>query len=222
MAYRPVFSDGRTTGFPLGKVVCVGRNYADHARELNNAVPEQPLLFLKPASAVIPFGDTLNIPRRFANPHYETEMTVLIGRDLCCCNETEALQAIAGLGIGLDLTLREVQNQLKDKGHPWERAKAFDGSCVLSPFARFSDNIELQNLAVRLWRNGESAQDGNTGQMLFPVLGLLCEISQTFSLQPGDVVMTGTPKGVGQLLDGDLLRAELADLVCVESRVAFI
>jgi 2-keto-4-pentenoate hydratase/2-oxohepta-3-ene-1,7-dioic acid hydratase in catechol pathway len=222
MAYRHIFADGRAADVPLGKVVCVGRNYADHARELNNAVPEQPLLFLKPASAVIPFGDTLNIPRRFANPHYETEMTVLIGRDLCCCTEVEALKAIAGLGVGLDLTLREVQNQLKDKGYPWERAKAFDGSCVLSPFAPFIEGIELQNLAVRLWRNGESAQDGNTGQMLFPVLGLLCEISQTFSLQPGDVVMTGTPKGVGQLENGDLLRAELDNLVSVQSRVAFV
>lgn len=222
MTYRHLFTSGQGADLPLGKVVCVGRNYADHALELNNPVPEQPLLFIKPATAVIPFTDTLAIARRFANPHYEKEMTVLIGKPLCCCDEAAAASAIAGLGIGLDLTLRELQNELKQQGYPWERAKAFDGSCVLSPFAPFAGDADLQNLNLRLWRNKQCVQDGNTSLMLFPVLALLGEISRVFTLQPGDVVMTGTPKGVGQLQDGDLLVAELAELVRVESRVVMV
>lgn len=205
--------------FPVGKAVCVGRNYADHAAELNNPVPEEPLLFIKPATAMVAFSGNLKLPRRFANPHYETEMTLLIGKKLCCCTATEARNAIAGVGVGLDLTLRTLQNSLKAKGYPWERAKAFDGSCVLSIFAAVDTTINLQNLAVRLWRNGELVQDGNTGQMLFAVLPLLCEISRSFTHMPGDVVMTGTPQGVGELKEGDKLVAELGTLVAAEATV---
>ena len=215
------FTGVASVNWPLGKVVCVGRNYADHARELNNAIPDAPLLFIKPSSAVVPFGD-LTLSERFETPHYETEMTVLIGRKLCCCSRESAYAAIAGLGIGLDLTLRELQTELKHKGHPWERAKAFDGSCVLSAFKAFDKGIDLQNLTIRLWRNDDLVQNDQTGQMLFPVVDLLVEISRTFTLEPGDVVMTGTPKGVGQLRDGDQLKAELGGLVCVESTLSFV
>ena len=221
MLYRHRFRDGQSPDWPVGKVVCVGRNYADHASELNNPVPEQPLLFIKPASAVIPFAGKLVIPRRVENPHYETEMTLLIDRNLSCCDESEALSGIAGLGIGLDLTLRALQSELKAKGHPWERAKAFDGSCVLSSFVPYLPGIDLQGLDIRLWRNSRCVQDGNTRQMLFPVLPLLCEISRVFSLQAGDVVMTGTPKGVGPLENGDRLVAELDDLVSESCTVVF-
>ena len=203
----------------VGKVVCVGRNYADHARELNNPVPEQPLLFIKPATAVVHFEGEIQLPPRFATPHFETEMAILIGRQLCCATDSQALAAIAGVGVGLDLTLRDVQNQLKSQGHPWERAKAFDGSCVLSAFAPFHPGIDLQQQQVRLWRNGELVQDGNTAAMVFPVVALLCDISNAFSLQPGDVVLTGTPAGVGALADGDNLVAAVGDLVRAQAQV---
>lgn len=221
MAYRHVFADGAPADLMLGKVVCVGRNYAAHARELNNTLPDRPLLFIKPSTAVIPFADELVIAKRFKNPHYEVEMSVLIGSELCCCSESAALNAVAGLGIGLDLTLRDLQNELKQQGHPWERAKAFDGSCVLSPFAPFNSAVNMCDLTIRLWRNHTCVQQGNTGQMQFTVLKLICEISKVFTLEAGDVVMTGTPEGVGQLRDGDLLKAELDDLVRVESGVTF-
>ena len=210
MDYRHQFLHGRSGGPPPGKVVCVGRNYADHARELDNDIPAEPLLFIKPASAIVPFMPTLIIPGRFGDIDYETEMTVLVG------DKT----TIAGVGIGLDLTRRELQRELKQKGHPWERAKAFDGSAVLSPFVPFDDQIDLQRLSLRLWRNGECVQDGNTGDMLFPVAPLLTKISDVFSLYPGDVIMTGTPAGVGRLAHGDALIAELDNLVRVETRVA--
>jgi len=197
----------------------VGRNYADHAAELNNPLPDQPLLFLKPSTAMIGFSDSLALVARRGEHHFETEMTLLIGRPLRCCNQTEAMAAIAGVGVGLDLTLRGLQNELKGKGHPWERAKAFDGSCVLSPFARMTDDLRLQNLSFRLWKNNELVQEGNTSDMLFPVLSLIEEITQTFSLMPGDVIMTGTPKGVGPLAAGDILQAELDSLMTVKTKV---
>lgn len=217
--YSHRFADGCRAPWPPGKAVCVGRNYADHAAELNNPVPDVPLLFIKPATAMVAFSGSLHLPRRFGSHHYETEMTLLIGKPLCCCTEEEAREAIAGVGVGLDLTLRELQNSLKAKGHPWERAKAFDGSCVLSGFAVPGSSVDFQNLDIRLWRNGALAQDGNTGQMLFPVLPLLCEISRSFTLLPGDVVMTGTPRGVGELQNGDTLAAELGTLVTANATV---
>jgi len=220
-SYNHRFVSGAPVPWQPGKAVCVGRNFADHAAELNNAVPDQALLFLKPASAMVAFTNPLRLASRFGCTQYETEMTLLIGKRLSCCKEKEASTAIAGLGIGLDLTLRELQSDLKAKGYPWERAKAFDGSCVLSSFIAVNDGIDLQNIRVRLWRNGRLAQDGNTELMLFPVLSLLQDISRSFTLMPGDVVMTGTPKGVGELHEGDKLVAELGTLVSAEATVVF-
>lgn len=219
--YCHSFTDGSSPPWLPGKVVCVGRNYADHAAELNNPLPEQPLLFLKPATAMVPFSGTLALASRRGQHHFETEMTLLIGQPLTNCSSTEALTGIAGVGIGLDLTLRQLQDDLKEKRHPWERAKAFDGSCVLSPFVRSPGNFGLQALSLRLWQNQVLVQDGNTADMLFPVAALLEEITKTFSLMPGDVVMTGTPKGVGPLAGGDVLKAELDSLVSAEANVEF-
>lgn len=201
--------------------MCVGRNFADHAAELNNPVPDEPLLFIKPSTAMVPFANRLRLHGRHGCHHYETEMALLIGKSLTCCNEQEAEAAIAGLGIALDLTLRQQQDALKAKSYPWERAKAFDGSCVLSTFVGLPPRIDFQNIDIRLWRNGELVQNGNTSGMLFPVLPLLCEISRTFTLVPGDIVLTGTPKGVGELQQGDTLRAELGTLVAAEAAVVF-
>lgn len=209
-----------TLTLPVGKVVCVGRNFADHARELDNPIPEKPLLFIKPSTAIASFSSKLKLSQRLGTLHYETELAVLIGERLCRCNATEAEGGIAGLGVGLDLTLREVQNQLKTQGHPWERAKAFDGSCLLSPFVRYAPStIDLNKLEIRLWRNGRLVQSGNSDRMLFPIINLLEEISDCFTLLPGDVVMTGTPQGAGIVEDGDRLTAKLDDLLQVEAEV---
>jgi 2-keto-4-pentenoate hydratase/2-oxohepta-3-ene-1,7-dioic acid hydratase in catechol pathway len=196
----------------LGKIVCVGRNYAAHAAELNNPLPTAPLLFMKPASAVAALNRPLLLPAGQGAVHHELEMAILLGAPLRASDgnvgTTEIINAIAGIGIALDLTLRDVQDQLKRDGHPWERAKAFDGAYPLSGFID-ARALDLQNLTLQLWRNGTLQQNGHTGQMLFSVLDLIAEISRHFSLQAGDVISTGTPAGVGPLVSGDELVATL-------------
>lgn len=217
--YQHMMLDGTEFPHALGKIVCVGRNYADHAKELNNPIPKQPLLFIKPATAAVAMDPPIAIPAGQGECHHELEMAVLIGRELSDAVEAGSLAAIAGVGLGLDLTLRDIQSTLKEKGQPWERAKAFDGSCPLSPFVEVGGR-DIQQLDLTLWRNGELQQQGNTRDMLFTVASLLADISQVFTLLPGDVVMTGTPAGVGPLLSGDHLKLELADLLQLEATVA--
>ena len=145
MSYSHTFLDGSPCTFPVGKVVCVGRNYAAHARELGNAVPETPILFLKPTTTLVPLSPSFSIPAGRGECHHETEVTVLIGLTLTNANEAECRAAIAGITLGLDLTLRDVQNVLKKNGHPWEVAKAFDGAAPLAPFmapAAFGDLLD--------------------------------------------------------------------------------
>ena len=216
--YQHQFSAGIHCTVQLGKIVCIGRNYAAHARELSNPVESTPLLFMKPATAAVPMAGDFSIPRDRGAVHHELEMAVLIGAPLTRATREQARAAIAGVGLALDLTLREVQDELKRKGHPWERAKAFDGACPLSAFVS-PEGVELQGLDIELRRNGVVQQSGNTADMLFPVLDLLVEASGVFTLLPGDVVLTGTPAGVGPLQPGDQLSASLGDLLEVESRV---
>jgi len=219
MTYQHRNADASIIELPVGKVVCVGRNYAEHARELNNPVPTEPILFIKPATSLVPLEAPFDIPSGRGAVHFETELAVLIGQPLSQADEQTALGAIAGIGVGLDLTLREVQDQLKQKGHPWEKSKAFDGACPVSAFLSPANVTDLADVQIRLSVNGEVRQDGNSAQMLTPVLKLLAYISQWFTLQPGDLVMTGTPAGVGPVLPGDELRVELVDLLRVDTRV---
>lgn len=202
----------------LGKIVCVGRNYADHAKELNNPVPKQPLLFIKPATAAVSMYQPIAIPQNLGACHHELEMAILIGEPLTQASEQQVEKAVVGIALGLDLTLRDVQDELKAKGQPWERAKAFDGSCPLSAFIE-ADGVDLQALDIQLEINGVLKQSGNTGGMLFSVVTLLQEISRSFTLLPGDVVLTGTPAGVGPLQNGDRLKASLGDLITIETTV---
>ena len=216
MSYRPLL-DGSPFAHALGKVVCVGRNYAEHARELNNPLPTEPVLFIKPASAVCALDQPLRMPVGLGACHFETEMALLIGAPLSHVDEAQALAAVAGIGLALDLTLRDLQAQLKEKSLPWEKAKSFDGACPLSGFVTFEGDFAAQQ--IRLWQNGELRQDGCSADMLTPVARLLAYISQFFSLQPGDVVLTGTPAGVGPLASGDRLRLQLSELLDIETRV---
>lgn len=195
---------------PLGKVVCVGRNYADHAKELNNPVPKTPILFIKPASSAVSMEGNITIPADQGSVHHELEIAILIDQTLSRASEEEVDGAIAGIGLALDLTLRDVQSELKEKGHPWERAKAFDGACPLSAFIEANEFIDLKNIELRLTKNGELQQQGSSAQMLFPILPLIAEMSRHFTLNPGDVVITGTPAGVGPIEAGDSLVAELS------------
>ena len=207
----------------VGKIVCIGRNYAAHAAELNNPVPESPVLFMKPADAAVDLHDGVVIPTDRGQVHHELEIAVLIGQRLSQASEEEAGAAIAGVGLGLDLTLRDVQSALKEKGLPWERAKAFDGACPLSEFVTPERVTDWQDLNFSLVRNGDRQQQGNTGDMLNPILPLIAHMSESFTLNPGDVIMTGTPKGVGPLMPGDTLELTLelilGDCITVKTQV---
>ncbi|EZQ19636.1 MULTISPECIES: fumarylacetoacetate hydrolase family protein [Halopseudomonas] len=220
MTYQHQFSDGTPIDLPLGKVVCVGRNYAEHARELNNPVPSEPLLFIKPATSVVPLANGFRLPTGRGAVHYETEIALLIGTPLSgTISPADAAGAIAGVGLALDLTLRELQDQLKAKGHPWERAKAFDAACPLSPFVRLEQAPALNAIPLQLTINGELRQQGNSADMITPIIALLQHIAGVFTLLPGDVVITGTPAGVGVLNAGDELELAIPGALQQATRV---
>jgi 2-keto-4-pentenoate hydratase/2-oxohepta-3-ene-1,7-dioic acid hydratase in catechol pathway len=207
--YKHIDSDGKEIDLPVGKVVCVGRNYLQHVKELNNEVPSEPLLFIKPSTALSPLNKPVLIPKNLGPCHNELELAVLIKTSLCQASIQEVEAAIWGLGLGLDLTLRDIQNTLKKQGYPWERAKAFDYSCPMSPFLMLDKVDELSNIDFCLSVNSEVRQQGNSQDMLFSIIELLVEISNVFTLLPGDIVMTGTPKGVAALSVDDQLTIEL-------------
>lgn len=201
-----------------GKVVCVGRNYAAHAAELGNVVPDAPILFMKPSTSLVAMSEAIELPEGLGSCHVETEMALLIGEPLKNTSKEQCLSAVSAVAIAFDLTLRDVQNQLKKDGHPWERAKAFDGSCPISQWISCED-LDWTDVSVELERNGGIQQKGSTAQMIFPVANLLEEISHSFALSPGDVVLTGTPAGVCALESGDQLSAKLDGRLTVSTTV---
>ncbi|MGB0449525.1 MAG: fumarylacetoacetate hydrolase family protein, partial [Porticoccaceae bacterium] len=173
----------------------------------------------KPATALVNLEQPVSIPVNFGECHFETEMAVLIAEPLTCCTEQQAASAIAGVAVALDLTLRELQSALKEKSLPWEKAKAFDGACPISAFTSLQHIADLQNQQIQLCQNDVLQQDGNSADMLTPVLPLLAYISQFFTLTPGDIVLTGTPAGVGPLAAGDSLDISLGDIINVQTKV---
>ena len=195
--------------YPTSKVVCVGRNYLAHARELNNPVPQEPLLFIKPNSSLSDLTAGVNLPAIAAECHHEVEIAILISRRATAIEAREAKDYIAGVGLALDLTLREVQERLKKQGQPWEKAKAFDGSCPVTEFISLSEEADLANLNFHLAINDKMVQQANSSEMIFPVDMLLSDISRHFTLYPGDIVLTGTPSGVGPLNRHDELSLAL-------------
>jgi 2-keto-4-pentenoate hydratase/2-oxohepta-3-ene-1,7-dioic acid hydratase in catechol pathway len=212
--------EGVEVDLPVGKVVCVGRNYAAHARELNNPVPSEPVLFIKPNTSIARLAGSVVIPTHLGQCHFETEMSILIAQQLKPgCDEQQASQAIAGVGIALDLTLRDLQQQLKDKSLPWEKAKSFDGACPVSDFVAINRVGDLQDQQIQLYQNQQLRQQGNSADMLTPVLPLLVYISQFFTLLPGDILLTGTPAGVGPLAVGDQLQLSLSDLIQCQTQI---
>ncbi|GAA0288541.1 fumarylacetoacetate hydrolase family protein [Pseudomonas rhodesiae] len=220
MSYQHKYVDGTNIHFPVGKVVCIGRNYAEHAKELDNPVPTEPLLFIKPGSCVVPLEGGFAIPAERGSVHYEAEIAVLIGKPLSAKpSREEVLDAISGFAPALDLTLRDKQAELKAKGLPWEVAKSFDGAAVIAPFVVGSAFPDLTDIGIRLTINGEVRQDGNSAQMLNPIVPMIQYMAGCFSLQAGDVILTGTPAGVGPLNAGDELMLELPGVSRFESVV---
>ena len=220
MSYQHQYIDGTHIHFPMGKVVCIGRNYAEHAKELNNPVPTEPLLFIKAGSCVVPLDDGFTLVEGKGDVHYEAEIAVLIGKPLSRTpNAEEVRDAISGFAPALDLTLRDLQARLKEKGYPWETAKSFDGACVLAPFVPGDAIEDLADIGIRLVINGETRQDGNSRDMLNPIIAMIQHMAGHFALQPGDVILTGTPVGVGALNKGDELVLELVGHSSFTSRV---
>ncbi len=202
---------GAPPAITVGKILCVGRNYRAHAKEMNAEVPTAPVLFLKPASAVIGSGSSVVIPDISTDMHHEVELTVLIGTWGKAIPPSRALDHVAGYGVGLDMTLRDVQAQAKKSGLPWALAKGFDTSAPVSPFVPASRVPDASKLGVRLRVNGEERQKGWTRDFIFPLAELLGYVSRYFTLEPGDILFTGTPEGVGRVSPGDRLDAFLID-----------
>ncbi len=202
------------------KIVAVGRNYGEHIEEMKAQRTKDPVLFLKPSTALCPMEEALIIPRDKGAVHYELELAVVIGKKAQRVAEDEALDYVRGYGMALDLTLRDVQSEAKKAGLPWSVAKGFDRAC---PVSRFADSARVNydgQWEVLLEQNGEVRQKGNTGQMIFPLHTLISYISHIFTLLPGDVVLTGTPAGVGPLTPGDKIRAVVGPLPEVKTAVA--
>ena len=192
------------------KIICVGRNYADHAKELGNAIPDQAVLFIKPPSSLSTLDAGVSWNPVWGNCHYECELSLRIDQPLKQVTDpAQALAAVGAVTLGLDLTLRELQEQLKTKGQPWERAKAYDGSCVLADWVDVKEIQDWTQVQYQFEINGQLRQSGNTANMIFDIGSLLVEINQIFSLEPGDVIMTGTPAGVAALHSGDRLTMTL-------------
>ena len=220
MSYQHQYIDGTRIHFPLGKVVCIGRNYAEHAKELDNPIPTEPLLFIKPSSCVVPLQETFTIPTDRGAVHYEAEIAVLLGKSLSTRpSAEEVIDAISGFAPALDLTLRDVQARLREKGLPWEIAKSFDGAAVIAPFVSADSFSDLTDIPIRLTIDGDVRQDGNSNLMLNPIVPMIQYMAGCFSLQAGDVILTGTPAGVGPLEIGAQIVLELPGVCSFTSRV---
>ena len=196
------------------KIVCVGRNYRKHAEELGNKAPGEPVLFIKPDSAVLQKRNPFFIPDFSSDIHYETEMVVRVSRLGKHISEKFAHKYYKEIGLGIDFTARDIQSQLKDKGLPWEKAKAFDGSCVVGSFIDKKEFNDLSDLKFHLEKNGDVVQRGHSADMIFKIDYLISYISQFFTLKIGDLIFTGTPEGVGPVQAGDVLKGFLEDRQC--------
>lgn len=193
------------------KIICVGRNYVEHIKELNNEQPEDPVIFLKPETAIPLKNEPFFYPDFSNDVHYEVEILVKINRVGKNIDEKFAHKYYDEIGVGIDFTARDLQSKLKAKGLPWELAKGFNGSAPISTFVPKTDFPDLQNLNFHLDINGETKQLGNTSLMLFKIDYLISFVSRYFLLQQGDILFTGTPKGVGPVQIGDQLTAYIED-----------
>lgn len=192
------------------KIICVGRNYGEHAKELGNDIPEDPVIFMKPDTAILKKGSDFYIPEFSDDIHYELEVVLKISKGGKYIQKENAGNHYDEIGLGLDFTARDLQSKLKNKGLPWELAKGFDGSAMVSDFVS-KENFDLTNLRFSLTKNNEKVQDGNTSEMIFSPEDIIAFASQYFTLRVGDFIFTGTPKGVGKVSENDLLEAYLEE-----------
>ncbi|CAH9064400.1 putative protein YcgM [Pseudoalteromonas holothuriae] len=208
--YKHHWVTGQEVNLAAGKVVCIGRNYAAHAQELNNPIPLEPLIFMKPNTSFQSFDGEVELDSSLGAHHYEAEVALLIGEKIDK-HSISVINAVVGIGLALDLTLRAEQTKLKKQGYPWERAKSYDGSCPITAFVPVNSLAQLNHIEFRFWQNDELMQHGHSNMMIFSFEQLLTNISQFCTLLPGDVILTGTPEGVGKLEDNSRLCLQLND-----------
>ncbi|MCO6503933.1 MAG: fumarylacetoacetate hydrolase family protein [Snodgrassella sp.] len=204
----------------LGNIFCIGRNYLDHVKELKNANPSEPVVFLKPSSALIQTGEMIRLPDFSQDVHHECELVVYIKKDAFNVTQESAMDHIGGYAIGLDLTARDIQNQLKSKGLPWTKAKGFPTSACLSHFISPEEveNINAEKFYLNV--NGQTRQQGNTEHMMFSCAYIISYLSRIYGLQAGDIIYTGTPAGVAAIQSGDELELILSDKISTKFSVA--
>ncbi len=190
-------------------IYCLGRNYAEHARELNNPVPSKPMVFLKPNSALELTDGVIELPAESNDVHHEVELVILIGKKGKSIPKEQAWEFVKGVGIGIDFTARDIQQQAKEKGHPWTLAKGFHTFAPVSHFLPFLQPASHQVFELELHINGQKKQHGFTSDMIFTIPEIVAYISHFSTLQEGDLIFTGTPEGVGPVKSGDVLTASL-------------
>jgi len=193
------------------KIICVGRNYLNHAKELNNPIPDSPFFFIKPETAIIKNNKPFIYPEFSKNIHYEVEIIIRISKTGKNIKLEEAEIYYQKIGLGIDFTARDIQDLHKKKGYPWEQAKAFDGSAALSKFISKEKLPNINSINFYLELNKKTVQKGNSQNLIFPINKLIAEASRFFTLEKGDIIFTGTPEGVGAVKKGDKLTAYLED-----------
>ena len=200
------------------KIICIGRNYAKHIEELANERPDNPVVFLKPYSAILPNKNPFFIPPFSNDIHYEVEVLIKINKVGKHIASKFAYKYYDEIGLGIDFTARDIQQKCKEKGLPWEKAKAFDGSAVIGNFYD-KNEFDLENLSFQLLKNNEIVQKGNTQSMLWKIDELISYVSQYFTLKKGDIIFTGTPAGVGKVSENDVLIGNIEGLKAFQIKV---
>lgn len=200
------------TSLSVQNIFCIGRNYAEHAKELNNPIPSAPVVFIKPTSSICYDGENIVLPYQSQRVDHEVEIVVVIGKAGKNIPESYAVEYISHIGIGLDITARDLQDKAKEKSLPWSIAKGFDTFAAISSFIPFKGDAEtLKNLNFQLEVNGEIRQKGNSINMIFSIPAIVSYLSSIFTLSEGDLIFTGTPEGVGVLKVGESLKASLTN-----------
>lgn len=217
---KTVKFSGTGKELPVGKILCLGRNYVEHATEMAAAVPVEPVVFLKPASAIIYDGEEILIPSFSRDVHHEVEMVVVIGKEARHIGTPSAMDHVAGYAVGLDMTLRDIQTAAKKAGLPWTVAKGFDTSAPVSSIMERDAISDPHNLTLSLCVNGATRQKGSTGNMIFRIDTVISYLSSIFTLYPGDLIFTGTPAGVARVVGGDILEADLENVGTLNVRVS--
>ena len=203
---------GNTQRFPVRRIFCVGRNYAEHAREMGDESREPPFFFTKPADAVVESGNTIPFPPLTANLHHEIELVIAIGKGGADIAESAALDHVFGFAVGIDLTRRDLQNAAKDKGRPWDWGKAFDNSAPCAAIVPAAQAGNPQDARIWLAVDGVMRQDSRTAEMIWSIPEVIAIASQAVKLAPGDLIFTGTPAGVGKIEPGQVVTGGIEGL----------